>query len=259
MRAILMYHSIDDSGSVISVSPAVFAEHVRWIARRGLRVLSLDDLFALDPTDDRDAIAITFDDGFANVIAAATPLREQDLTATVFVVTGHVGRTNAWGGRTPPGIPTLPLLDWSSLEHLIERGFSIGGHTHSHPPLTTLSADAVTEELDRCAGELRTRLGVEPSVLAYPYGAVDAAVAAIASNRFRAAVTTRFAAFRGTESPMRIPRLDMYYFRAPGAIDRWGRAAFTWWLDWVRFRRFAGQTIARPPMVDSDARQARAF
>ena len=34
MRAVLMYHSIDDSGSPISIAPAVFAEHVQWIRWR---------------------------------------------------------------------------------------------------------------------------------------------------------------------------------------------------------------------------------
>ena len=35
-RAILTYHSIDESGSVVSVSPSRFQQHVKWI-RFGLR------------------------------------------------------------------------------------------------------------------------------------------------------------------------------------------------------------------------------
>jgi hypothetical protein len=57
MKAILTYHSIDESGSVISIAPAVFEQQVRWLAASRVKVVSLTDL--LDLTDDGDAIAIT--------------------------------------------------------------------------------------------------------------------------------------------------------------------------------------------------------
>ena len=44
MRAILTYHSIDDSGSLISVAPAVFRSHVQWLTSGRVRALSLEDL-----------------------------------------------------------------------------------------------------------------------------------------------------------------------------------------------------------------------
>src|SRR5713101_6332064 len=110
MRAILTYHSIDDSGSAISIPPAVFKEHVRWISQRQIHVESLDDLLAGDKEAETDTVAITFDDGFANFTLAVELLADYGLPATLFVVAGHVGGTNAWGGRTDPGIPTLPLL-----------------------------------------------------------------------------------------------------------------------------------------------------
>jgi len=244
MRAILMYHSIDDSGSAISVSPAVFAAQVHWLARSGMRIVPLDALLDLDPADDRDAIALTFDDGFANFKAAASLLEEHGLPATVFIVTGHVGRTNAWGGHAHRGIPTLPLLDWPGLERLAARGFAIGAHTHVHAPLTTLTGSAAGEEMDRCTAELAARLGIEPSSLAYPYGDVDDDIAALAMGRFPLAVTTRFAALTTDQPRAWIPRLDMYYFRRPGAIRRLARDGFEFWMQWVRWRRSARGTVA---------------
>ena len=244
MRAVLMYHSIDDSGSVISIAPKVFAEHVDWISKSGVRVVSLDALAAMDPAEEGDAIALTFDDGFANFGEAAALLEEHDLPATVFVVTGHVGRTNTWGGRAEPGVPTQPLLDWPELKRLSARGFAIGAHTHTHVPLTTVAADAAIEEIERCAIELAGRLGIQPSSFAYPYGDVDDAVAAAAGARFPVAVTTRFAALSGAVPRALIPRFDMYYFRRPGAIRRLGTGAFGVWANWVRFRRSARETFA---------------
>lgn len=244
MRAVLMYHSIDDSGSVISISPQAFAEHVDWISKSGVRVVALDALAAMDPAEEGDAIALTFDDGFANFGEAAALLEEHDLPATVFVVTGHVGRTNAWGGRAEPDVPTLPLLDWPELERLSARGFAIGAHTHAHVPLTTVTFTRAVEEMERCANELVGRLGVPVSSFAYPYGDVNQAVATAAGARFRLAVTTRFAALTGDAPRALIPRFDMYYFRRPGAIHRLASGALDVWVNWVRFRRSARETFA---------------
>jgi peptidoglycan/xylan/chitin deacetylase (PgdA/CDA1 family) len=116
VKAILTYHSIDDSGSPISVPPATFEAHVRWLAGGYVRVLSLTDLLA-HPADGPDAVAVTFDDGFLNVRGAVEGLLGRGLPVTIFAVTGHAGRTNDWGGRPQSGIPTLPLLGWSDLEH----------------------------------------------------------------------------------------------------------------------------------------------
>ena len=246
MRAVLMYHSIDDSGSMISVSPAVFAEHVRWIAHSGIRVVALDELLVQAPANGGDAIALTFDDGFANFARAAEVLGAHALPATVFVVTGHVGRTNEWNGVVQQGVPTLPLLAWADLDAMIARGFGIGAHTHTHPRLTTLPASAVEGEMDRCADEIHRRLGLRPASFAYPYGAVDARVERLTAPKFAVAVTTRFASLAGDEPRTSIPRLDMYYFRRPGAIHRLGAGGFEVWMNWVRLRRSARERLTAP-------------
>jgi peptidoglycan/xylan/chitin deacetylase (PgdA/CDA1 family) len=244
MRAILTYHSIDDSGSPISVPPGVFAEHVRWMAGGRVRVLPLGDLLALDPDDPADAIAITFDDGFRNFRDASAALIAARLPVTLFVVTGHVGGSNTWGGRTERGIPTLPLLTWAELERLAADGVTMGAHTRTHPRLTTLSPGSIEEELDGCLHELGTRLGVRVDHFAYPYGAANEEVAALAGRRFKAAVTTRFSPLAGGDAPMLMPRLDMYYLRQPGALGTWGTAGFRRKLWSVRFRRQVREVLS---------------
>jgi peptidoglycan/xylan/chitin deacetylase (PgdA/CDA1 family) len=88
--AILMYHRIavetfDPWG--LAVSPAHFAEQVDWLA--GSRtVLPLAD-FAARPrggTRPQDAIALTFDDGYACAAEVAAPMLERaGLPATIFI------------------------------------------------------------------------------------------------------------------------------------------------------------------------------
>src|SRR5437867_8920915 len=131
MRAILTYHSIDASGSPISVDPEAFAGHVAWLGSARVRVVGLDALLAAG--EGEDLVALSFDDGFENFATRAAPaLLERGFPVTLFVVSEHTGRTNEWGGRSQPRIPTLPLLDWDALGRLVEQGVSLGSHTRTH-------------------------------------------------------------------------------------------------------------------------------
>jgi peptidoglycan/xylan/chitin deacetylase (PgdA/CDA1 family) len=242
VNAILTYHSIDDSGSPISLPMAVFKEHARWLASGRVRVLTLESL-ASAAESDTDAVAVTFDDGFRNTSGAIELLRDAGLDATIFVVTGQVGATNAWGGREQPGIPTLPLLDWNALGDHVRRGVRIEAHTRTHPSLITLSDAQIDTELHGCRDDLRARLGIDSVHLAYPYGDVNAQVVSRTSPGFRFGYTTdvRTADYA---DPMRVPRIDMYYFRASGAIANWGSPAFARRLGWIRARRRIRRLLA---------------
>lgn len=232
MRAILTYHSLDPSGSPISVDPGVFAAQVRWLASGAVRVVGLEELWRLPA--DADAVALTFDDAFENFGTVAAPLlREHGLPATLFVVTGHVGGQNDWNAERDPRIPTLPLLAWPALARLAEQGITLGGHTRRHPHLTRLAPEARAEELAGAADEMARETGRRPATFAYPYGDANAAVAAEARATFALGCTTELRAVAGGDDPLLLPRLDMYYLRAPGKLEAWGTARFAAEL-WVR-------------------------
>lgn len=234
MRAILTYHSIDDSGSVISVSPSVFARHVGWLRSGHVRVTSIPELLTLPP--EADAVALTFDDGFCNFATDAAPLL-QELPVTLFVVTDHVGRTNQWGGRAQAGIPTLPLLDWPALARLAASGVTLGAHSRTHPDLAALGPEAIAEELTGCVDRLQTEVGVAADVFAYPYGSLSPAAVAAVAARFPWACTTELRAIRHEERRAELPRLDMYYFRQPGRLESWGTSRFLAYLTARRLLR----------------------
>ncbi len=242
MRAVFMYHSIDDSGSPISIAPDVFRQHVQWFASGAVRVLPLGDLIGETRIPgNEDAIAITFDDGFANFTEHAAPLlHAHDLPATMFVVTAHVGRDNRWSGITRPGIPALPLMTWDALAELPERGVALGAHTRTHPHLSKLSRDAQSEEIEGSFGDLLARTGQRADSFAYPYGDFDETSAMICRPRFACTVTTEYRALDASEDPARLPRLDAWYFRQHGALDSWGSASFR-----VRLRMRAGVRRAK--------------
>ncbi|MCC6927939.1 MAG: polysaccharide deacetylase family protein [Gemmatimonadaceae bacterium] len=232
MRAILTYHSIDPSGSPISVSPAAFRAHVRWLASGAVRVLPLEQLVATDDSD--DAVAISFDDGFENFATeGAALLAEHGLPSTVFVVSEHAGGTNAWGGSDAPGIPTLPLMSWSTLARVARNGVTLGAHTRRHRDLTRARGAALEDEVAGCVERIAAETGKRPTTFAYPYGAVDDTSASVVRDVFALACTTELRALHPHDDRALLPRLDMYYFRDPGQLEAWGTAAFRGRL-WLR-------------------------
>ena len=66
--AILTYHSLDDSGSVISTPPSRFQRQMEFLAASGIPVAPLDQVLACP-----GSVAITFDDGFRNLLDHAVP------------------------------------------------------------------------------------------------------------------------------------------------------------------------------------------
>ncbi len=236
MRAILTYHSIDPSGSPVSVDEEAFRAHVRWLASGAVRVVALADLPGLPA--EASAAALTFDDAFANFASAAWPvLRAHGLPVTLFVVSGQAGGTNAWQGQEAAGIPTLPLLDWDALARLADEGVTLGAHSRTHPDLRRLDDARLADELDGSAAAIAERTGRRPEAFAYPFGHADERVVRATATRFRLAVTTELRALRGTDSAHRLPRLDAYYLRGAGQLERWGKPAFR--------RRLALRAVAR--------------
>ena len=235
MRAVLTYHSIDDSGSPISVDRASFERHLDWLGSGEVQVIPLETMVA--GGGGAAAVALTFDDGFANLAdGPMAAVAARGLPATVFVVTGHVGRTNAWGGRDDPRVPTLPLLDWPALGALAEAGVTIGAHTRTHPRLPDLTATQVDDELESSATRVERELGRRPTQFAYPFGALSPMVVERARLQYRLAVTTDHRPMNPAEDRLLIPRLDAFYFRAPGRLERWNSAGFR---RSVRLRRLA--------------------
>ena len=244
MRGILTYHSIDPSGSPISVDEAAFRRHADWLASGAVEVVPLERILEAAP-DGADAVAITFDDAFRNTAELAWPLlRERGLPATVFVPTGRVGRDNSWGERAQPGIPARELCDWDAVATLAEEGLAVGSHTVSHAHLDRLGEAAMRAELEESAAELERRLGRRPTALCYPYGDCDERVVRLAAETYEIAVTTDLRVLGAAEHPLRLPRLDAFYYRSNRLLEAWNTWAFRRHL-WLRasarrLRRAAG-------------------
>ncbi|MEM7541683.1 MAG: polysaccharide deacetylase family protein [Pseudomonadota bacterium] len=209
MRAIITFHSIDDSGSVISFPPDRFAHLLDGLRQSALPVTDLDTL--LSSTD--PGLAITFDDGMKSVIDHALPLLHgHGMPAHLFLTTGAVGKSNRWATQ-PEGTPTLEMMSWDDLARCQEGGIAIESHTENHPDLRALSGTALREECERADQEISTRTGRHPQYFAYPYGLYNTSVITSLHGRYRASMTTLLNELPAKPDLARVPRIDAYYLR----------------------------------------------
>jgi peptidoglycan/xylan/chitin deacetylase (PgdA/CDA1 family) len=134
---VLMYHRIATPAADpwgLAVSPAHFAEHLQVVARLGLCVPIARLPQALQGRGPRRLFAITFDDGYRdNALAAAPALHRAGLPATIFVVSGAVGkRRDFWWDMlarlllAEPDLPETLSLEWNGTS----RHFVLGAASH---------------------------------------------------------------------------------------------------------------------------------
>ncbi|MCX7791011.1 MAG: polysaccharide deacetylase family protein [Chloroflexaceae bacterium] len=184
---ILMYHYIrevdrdaDPLGFRLSVRPDRFAEHLAWLRERGYVGLRMRDLAACLRANDcpRRAVALTFDDGYADNVTTALPLlRRHGFVATFYIVTGFVGREG--------------YMDWEDLALLRDSGMELGAHTVSHADLAALDLGQARHEILASRQALEERLGIEVVSFSYPAGSYTSAVRRLIREAgFSSAVTT---------------------------------------------------------------------
>jgi peptidoglycan/xylan/chitin deacetylase (PgdA/CDA1 family) len=182
------------------------------LARAGWKTLSLDEF-----VDRRTAYGaqrtflLTFDDGYASLAAHAFPiLADLGFTATTFLITDYVGKTNTWDVQYTWN--RLQHLSWTDIERWRARGFEFASHGATHRRLTWLDDAALATELRTSRDTLTARLGAQAGrAIAYPFGAVDARVLAQARA---AGYQLGFAGVKGNGDALQVSRVPVYCWDA---------------------------------------------
>ncbi len=189
---ILGYHRVAGRTTTQLDLPHPLFEWQMAYLRRERTVVNLDDVAATAGVGAkaRDAVVITFDDGYGDVYDHAFPiLRRYRLPATIYLATAFIeeGRpfpveaSGSTGGLARP-------LTWDQVRTMQRSGLiTIGAHTHTHADLSALGVAGVAREVEESNRLIALRVGVPPIHFAYPWGRTSAASRTVVSRTYRTA------------------------------------------------------------------------
>jgi peptidoglycan/xylan/chitin deacetylase (PgdA/CDA1 family) len=165
---ILQYHHVaTDTPAITSVSPDTFRQHMDYLSQHHTVVSLKDAMYAVENelALPANAVAITFDDGYTNILQNADPiLREYDFPYTVFI--------------NPDSINTLNnQLTWEQVKQMQPLA-DFANHTRNHLHLLEQEEGETAPQwltrvmvnIEQAETALKQRLGYSRKWLAYPYG-----------------------------------------------------------------------------------------
>ena len=154
-------------------------------------------------------ISLTFDDGNADQMTALPYLQSHKMNGTFFIITGSVGAPN--------------YLTQANIATIASEGNEIGGHTVSHPDLTSVPQDEAMRQI--CNGRATlASWGYQVTDFAYPYAdlnpAVEADVKACGFNSGRGLGDIQSShGCTGCATTESVPPVDPYDLAAVDEID----------------------------------------
>jgi len=162
---VLTYHSVSDAHK------AKFASQMDQLLQAGQAVFA--DASG-DPSTGRRRIAVTFDDGYANILRNAVPaLRERNIPCVVFMTTKYMGEKPGWILDEDNPNRNEPLISAEQLQSLQGGLVKIGSHTHRHALLGACDRDTLIDELSLSKKALESLLSREVDLLSLPYGSMN--------------------------------------------------------------------------------------
>jgi peptidoglycan/xylan/chitin deacetylase (PgdA/CDA1 family) len=201
---ILLYHRVGGgSASAVDLPASRFEEQMATLAESHRVVTIGEALEVLDGLGTGPCVAVTFDDGTADLVEAALPiLARHAIPSTWYVATRFVDEQQPFAGEGAP-------LSWSALREACSTGLvTVGSHTHTHRLLDRASEAEVREELSRSIGLIGDNLGSPPLDFAYPKAlrGSPAAEAAVRAQFRSAALAGTRANVIGHTDPHRLAR-----------------------------------------------------
>lgn len=199
---ILTYHSVGSRDHEMNVSPEAFEEQMGWLSENAT-VISLEEAVGRKP-----GVALTFDDGYLDNLTVAAPiLRSHRFSATVFVVPGRVGGYLDHDHEDE----SSRLMSGDEIKELRNFGITIGGHTLTHPRLSTLTDHEQEKEIVGSREILKGQLGDSVRAFAYPFGSAldynETSIEAVQRAGYTFALSNRYGPVTPESSQWELPRI----------------------------------------------------
>ena len=121
---VLLYHSISDDNSNISLKLNTFENQIMYLKKNGYTSINFNEI----DQNKKKQIIITFDDGYKDVFVNALPiLKKYEFKATCFFVTNLIGQDNSWDIKNK-NFSKKEIMNFSDINQWISNGMYIGSH-----------------------------------------------------------------------------------------------------------------------------------
>ena len=193
---ILLYHSVGEHDCKndkmgLSVPTDIFYMQMKYLKDNGFHVISLPELInkiknnAVFPDK---SIAITFDDGYRNVLTKALPIINNfSFHVTVFInvyfIEKKISSDFYW--------KRWDILNWEEVLELHRNGIHIGSHALSHRRLSDLNTQELEQEVFISREHIEGRIKDRVDTFSYPHGSFNRAVKdVLKKNNFTSSCTS---------------------------------------------------------------------
>jgi peptidoglycan/xylan/chitin deacetylase (PgdA/CDA1 family) len=244
---ILYYHRVaEDIQPGQGVTPMVFRTQIEYLRRRKYQSVGFEDLADFfrsgRPLPDKATI-ITFDDGYLDTFTQAYPiLKTAGFTATIFMVSGHIGGWSDWeGGQTH----RAPLMNREQILTMASQGFQFGGHTRNHKKLVSIGLGEAEKEISSGKKDLEALLQKPVLSFAYPYGDFNEQIIELVKIcGFKAARTVHTGNTHGVEDLLRLSCVKINGNTPAWKFKYYLTGLYHWdiqWQEWKKARRTRGK------------------
>ena len=205
---VLMYHSISNGQSNLSVSLKNFDAQLSYMSSNNYKTTSFDKLELV--VEKNKYFIITFDDGYEDVFLNALPiLKKYNYTATCFFVTDYIGKYNVWD-ENKKNFKKLNLMSLDQLKLWTENNMLVGSHTTKHMNLNEISYQERLKQIVEPKIFFEKELSINVDTFSYPFGSVDDSSKSIVKDNYKYAVTTNRSRYSKKKfSNLEIPRVPV--------------------------------------------------
>ncbi|MBI3046085.1 MAG: polysaccharide deacetylase family protein [Candidatus Harrisonbacteria bacterium] len=214
--AVLIYHSVSDGETPISVSSGNFEKQMAFLDKSGAKVISLQDFLdfknGLLKLKGRNVL-ITFDDAFKDIFINAMPiLKKYNFPAVVFINPALLGKKAVFATKEKDkqrSICSLP--DLKSLE---KSGAAIANHGYSHKSFSELTEAEIVLEYKKSENFIKENFKENsyPDVFVFPKGAGNQLITSFLNERGARVLNNRTDIYANTSLFKFVFKLSGFYF-----------------------------------------------
>lgn len=206
-KRVVCFHSL----SKRTLNPQIFQQFIQLLHQKNFKIVGLDEILQEDKKG--KYISLTFDDGYSDNLKVLLPiLKSYDITASIFVVTGLMGKKSSDEELVRCDMQPADTISENEIKKWVKEDMGIGFHTNKHIDLSKSNNQKIEIDFEQGNKTLEKIVGGKIRYFAYPFGNLPKDKIffdrLLKRNGYRYAFTTNWGGV-DTKSPFYINRVAL--------------------------------------------------